>query len=885
MSSTLKEMAAEREAARQAIANLRLSPVMFELGASPHLAQDLYRAYLEQSHIFLGIYGEEYGWVAPGQKMSGLEEEYHLAKDKPKLIYITRPAPNRDSRLQHMLRTIRDKEGISYKYFTTPEELHELIQNDLALLLTESFESMPPESISAEAIDIRPDLPKPPTPIIGREKEIKKIRELLLNDAIRLVTLTGPGGSGKTRLSIEAARRLPDQFDEIYFVELAAITDPQLLASGIAQSLGIREAGAKSTKTLLIEQLAAKKILLVLDNFEQIISGALFIAEILEKCRQAKLLITSRVILHIRGERNFPVPPLPFPDLNGDSKFEVISQYASVQLFYQRAQSIKPDFTMDEKSASAIAEICRRLDGLPLAIELAAARTRLFPPAEMLARLDKRLPILTGGSRDLPERQRTMRNAIAWSYELLDPGTAVLFRRLAVFAGGFTIEAAETVTNFDNAIPLDIFEAIENLLDNNLLLARKQQGSEEQRFELMETIREYAIEKLEESGEQAKSEQQHAEYFAQLSGTAEPFYRSGERMKWLAKMEADLDNIRAVLSRSLTARISAETGVRLAGKLGWFWHLRGHLSEGRGWTESILALPMVKRDPGLRAAALFPAGGLAWSQSDYEASVKYLGESVKLFRQTANKLWQIQSLVLLAGAIASIGDYKKSYDFANEAVELAKSINDRWGEAYSLYWLGDILILKTGNISEAKNLYEKSLSIYSDLNDPWGEAEAKGHIGIAAIFQMDYEAARINFEKSLAYMKVIRDEWAIARGLSGLGYALFYSQETEQAKSYFRKALFHWDELGNKAGIQMCLAGMARIAVEEGRLERAVTLYGAAPDPVRIVGILLAHTNNFEYRELITSLRSKMGADAWQQAYQQGNSMSLRQAMELAETD
>jgi len=880
ISSTLKEMAVHRSAAASAIAQLGFSPVMFETGARPHHAADLYRAYLKQSHIFLGIYGEQYGWIAPGSDISGLEEEYRLAADKPKLLYIVRSAPHRDSRLRDMLRVIRDTEGIAYKYFDSPDELGELVKNDLALLLTESFESTFSDAQVPEFSRSQAPVPAAPTPLLGREHELTAVVDSLLKESVRLVTLTGPGGSGKTRLAIEAAGQLSDRFDRVYFVELASTTEANLAAAHIAQSVGLRDAGSSTPEMLLVDHLSVARTLLVLDNLEQVRSAGLFVARLLAACTPLTVLSTSRTPLGIRGENEVEILPLTVPNKSKKMDPEELCLYPSVQLFYERARAVNSQYAITVDTADAIGEICRRLDGLPLALELAAARTRLFPPEVMLRRLEKRLPVLTGGAHDLPERQKTMASAISWSHELLGDNSAILFRRLAVFSGGCTLEAIESVTSDDQLPTADVFPALEELVAHKLVQVRE--GSADIRFEMLETIREYAAEKLDESGERASIESRHADYFAHLAETAEPFYRGKARRLWLERVEQELDNFRAIFGRSAAGTLSREPAVRVAGTVGWFCHLRGHLSEGRHWAESILSLLPPDEKSEQRARVLFPAGGLAWSQSDYEVAIARLSEARDIFRETGNVFWQVQAQVLLAGAMGSQGTYLQARQLAEEAVTLSRENEQPWNLAYGLYWLGDLVLLDSEDADKARSVYKQSLALYRSLEDPWGEAEVKGHLGFTENSRNEGLIARSYFEESLAYMHEIQDEWAVARGELGLGDSLLLLGELAVARSHYAESLTHWQRLANPVGIRVCLASFTQLLLQEDRLVEAVTLYGAAPEPHRVVGILLARADNTRYHDKLATVRSRLGEHAWQEAYHRGHSLSLDDAVAFA---
>src|SRR5215472_14091662 len=448
VSSTLDELAPERAAAREAITELRLTPVLFESGARPYPPRELYRAYLEQSDIFVGLYWQRYGWVAPSMQVSGLEDEYQLAGEKPKLIYVKTPAPEREPRLQALLDRIRAEDTASYQKFATPDDLRDRLANDLAQLLTERFTS-PPET----AVPARPaPVPAPRSPLIDREQEVALVRNLLQRTDVGLVTLTGPGGVGKTRLAIEVAADLASQFaDGTAFISLASLTDPELVEPTMARALQVSEANGQSIDERLREYLRPRELLLLLDNTEQLLAAAPLATQVLDAAPRLKLLVTSREPLRVRDERVVPVLPLALPDTDHLPDLDTLVRVPAVALFVERVREVQPAFALTADNAPAIAEICRRLDGLPLALELAAARSTVLSPEALLARLAHSLPLLTYGARDVPERQQTLRNTIAWSYDLLAESEQALFRRLAVFAGGFTLEAVQAICALDTA--------------------------------------------------------------------------------------------------------------------------------------------------------------------------------------------------------------------------------------------------------------------------------------------------------------------------------------------------------------------------------------------------------------------------------------------------
>jgi predicted ATPase len=878
VSSTLQEMAAERAAARQAIARLRLSPVLFELGARPHPPQDLYRAYLAQSDIFVGLYWERYGWVAPNMEVSGLEDEYLLSGTKPKLIYIKAPASNRDPQLETLLNRIRDEDRAAYQRFSTPEELGELIENDLALLLTERFErAQQAQTAQAQRVPAaprRPQLPAQRSALVDRERETAELHTLLTQDDVGLVTLTGPGGAGKTRLALHVAAEMEEQYpDGVYFVQLANLTSTDQVASALVKAVDARESAGGALEALK-DFMRDKCALLLLDNFEQVVDAAPILAELLTTCPRLTILVTSRRALRLRGEQELPVATLGAPDPSANLPLEDLAAYPAVDLFVRRAREAKPAFALTRANAKAVAQISARLDGLPLAIELAAARIKVLPPSALLARLERSLPLLTGGARDLPARQQTMQDAIAWSYDQLVQSEKELFWRIAVTSGGRTLEAAEAIANIEGG--LDTLAGMATLVEVNLVHQEDGPG-DEPRFRSLQIIREFAQERLKESGEEQTLRERHAEYFLNFAEEAAPYLTSAARWEWIDRLGADYWNFVAALEWTLANR--PVWCLRLAGALGWFWFVRGYIADGRSWVERALAATDPAERAAERARALHWAAGLAFAQGDFAAAQEPDEQSVAIYRELDDQRGLAYGLHL-SGAIVGQRGGPEALPALEESVTLFRAVGDHWGLALATSGLGDGAML-TGDLARAHALYEESLALYQEQGDIWGRATVLQSLALLVWTEGDLSAAGALYEESAQLARALGDKWDLARALTSVAAIALQQGDLNGARSQASEALRLWRELGNRPGMALALGGLAGVAAVEGDAGRAGRLFGVARAALAS-GAAYYITSGVDVEAQIAAARTHGDAAVFAVAMEIGTAQPFADAVALA---
>jgi predicted ATPase/class 3 adenylate cyclase/uncharacterized protein HemY len=720
------------------------------------------------------------------------------------------------------------------------------------------------------------NLPVQLTSFVGREKELGELKQLI--DNRRLVTLTGAAGSGKTRLALQVAAEMIRHFHNgVFFIALGSLTDPRLVASTIAQALGITETPGRSILDNLKDYLQGKSLLLLLDNFEQVIDAAPQIAELLAACSELKILVTSREGLRINGEREYSLPPLALPNLKQLSSPESLSQYAAVELFIQRAQAVKPDFDITGDTAPDIAEICSQLDGLPLAIELAAARIKILTPSAIRARLEHRLEFLTGGARDLPVRQQALRSAIAWSFDLLDEDEQELFQQLSVFVGGCTVEAVETVAGKQ---AFSLLDRLGSLVDKSLL--QEVEGVHgEPRFVMLETLRAFGLEQLEANGGQETVRSRHADFFLALAEGAEASLESAEQVQWMDRMGQEHDNLRAALEWSRTTPGMEETCLRLAGDLGHFWEMRGHFFEGRERLSAVLAMEIVQGHTTARARLLARAAELAYRQSDYPATIAFAEESLAICRALEDKHGMASALIKLGNAATEAGDYATASGFLEEALAIWRELEDKHGIARALISLG-WTALRPGDYQLANARLTEALSLSRELKDTRSMGFELSGLGEIALRQGNSKRATQLVKESLELRRQLGNKWGIGVSLGILGWAAMRHGDWKGAIARLGESLEVRREIGDVGGSAWCLERLAQVALAKGQTEKAVRLFSAAAALRASIGSVVDHADQSEYENTRNALRAKLGQERFAAVWNEGRELTLEQVIAYA---
>ena len=736
-------------------------------------------------------------------------------------------------------------------------------------------------------------LPAALTPLLGRERAEAEVAHLLAQAAGRLLTLTGPGGVGKTSLALQVARTVGARYaDGVALVDLAPLREASLTLTAIAQALGVRERGGQPPRETVIAHLRERQLLLLLDNAEHLLEAvADEVGALRAACPELRLLVTSRAALRLRGEQVYPVPPLALPDPQGDPTPEALAQAPAVALFVQRARAVRPDFALAEANAAAVAALCARLDGLPLAIELAAARVTILPPRALLARFvgvhdDPPLGLLAGGSRDLPERLRTMRDAIAWSYDLLEPGAQALFRRLTVFAGGCSLEAAEEVCRMGDGPERNILDGLMDLTDQSLLRADAQPDGEA-RFALLETIREYGLERLAASGEEAMARRRHAVYYLALAEAAAPALLGPTQGAWLARLESERDNLRAALRWGLREGGDRQVGARLAAALWRFWYRRGHLSEERRWVEEALRPNGDAASPppdAVRAYLLIAAGNLAFQQGDYGRATPLYEEALAARRALGDTEGMALALSNLGTVAQRRGDYARATALYEEALALQRALGDTHGVAAQTQNLGRTA-LEQGEYGRATALLEEALALHRSHGDAWGISLTIQNLGLALYRQGAYERAQGLLEEGLATQRARGDRPTAAGSLLVLAHVAYRLGDPGRAGALYREGLGLAHDLDDRYLTAYGLEGLAAVATAQGRPAEAARLFGAAEALREDIRVPLGRgERGIIYDPAVEATHAALPGPAFAAAWAAGRALSQARAVALALT-
>ncbi|MEV4620553.1 DUF4062 domain-containing protein [Asanoa sp. NPDC049573] len=829
VSSTLRELADERAAVSQAISALRLTPVMFEQGARPHPPQAVYRAYLEQSDIFIGLYWQQYGWLAPGMDVSGLEDEFELARALPRLVYVKDPEADRETRLDELLARIGAEDPTSFRYFRDTNELSRLVRDDLALLLSERFAAGRP----AAAVPSGPNpLPVGRTSLVGRERAIDEVAGLLERPDVRLVTLTGPGGVGKTRLAVAAAERLHDRFAaRVVFVPLAGLTRPDEVMAAIARNVGADLAGTDAPLRALAGQLGDELWLLVLDNLEQVVGAAGEIGDLLAGCPGVTMLATSRTVLELRAEREYPVPPLPLPA--DGLPLEELAANPAVALFVDRARAVHYTFALTQENAAAVVAICRRLEGLPLAIELAAARTRLLAPAALLTRLSTSLDALGAGARDLPARQRTLRDTVEWSVDLLDARERSLLETAAVFVDGWTIDAAADVSGLGEDETLDLTDA---LARHSLI--QLDHGGLGIRCRMLETVRAYVAERLAARPDAAGIQQRHAEHYEALARQADRPLRGVGQREWVERLQAEAGNLAVMVRWYLAHDI---TPLPHLFRVLWpFWSQRDHLAEVRAWVEQLL--PAVDSlDPHGQAELLWTATVTAREVGDDRSALAARERLEPLLPGIEEPYLHAATQLAMAWTSTMVGDVPGALREALAALDEFHGQDEPLGTASASLTAGS-LETTTGDFDDALDHLREANDLGVESDNAWLAATSQVLLGTLALVRGRLAESRSLFDEGL--------ELSLAAGSTQL--------------------------------VTLCLAMFAQLSFVETNLERSALLLGAADGLRRRAGLRVYPSLRRREAELANHLREALGPAVFERVHASGTRLTRPEAVAAA---
>jgi len=837
VSSTLGELADERRAVSRAIEALRLTPVMFELGARPYPPREVYQQYLAQSDVFIGLYWQRYGQPAPGMQVSGLEEEFDLSGALPRLLYVKAPAAGRDPRLGDLLARIQDDASASYRHFRTPAELGRLVRDDLAVLLSERFAAAAGQAAAAVpspagARGPRP-LPVSTTSLLGRERAVDEVAGLLERPEVRLVTLTGPGGVGKTRLAVAVGERLRDRFGAgTAFVPLDSVTDSGQVLAAIGRAAGADLAGAGAPLEALAETFGDGAWLLVLDNLEQVVQVAPDLGELLARCPGVAILATSRTVLGLRAEREYPVPPLALPADPGTASVAEVAASPAVALFVDRARAVRPGFALTEGNAAAVAEICRRLEGVPLAIELAAARTRLLDPPALLGRLAASLDALGTGAVDLPERQRTLRATVEWSVGLLEDAERSLLEVTAVFTDGWTIPAAAQVAGLDEDRALELCEA----LARHSLVAIDSTGLGP-RSRMLATVRAFVAERLAARPDAAEVGRRHAGFYRALAEQADRPLRGPGRSEWTERLQAEAGNLAAAVRWYL----AHDRGPlpHLFRVLYLFWSQRDLGREAWSWVEQLLP-GFGTLDPQARAELAWAAAVLAGDIGDDAAALAARQRLAPLLPGIQDPFLHAVARLAMAWTLPVAGDY------GGALREAAASLEELRGQDEPVFTA--MAALTVGSLETTLGRYDDALRHLREARD---------------------------------LAERVRGDWLAAGSRVQLGILDVVRGSLDEARPLLEEALDRSLAARSTSFVTLCLAGYAQLAFADGDPDRAALLEGAAEGLRRRVGLRAwPHLRRVE-ADLVAQVRQRLGAARFDQAFSAGSGLTQQQAVAI----
>ena len=834
VSSTLAELADERAAVAEAISALRLTPVLFELGARPHPPRELYRAYLAQSDIFIGLYWQRYGWMGPDMDISGLEDEFRLSGSLPRLLYVKAPAPEREARLTAMIEQLQNEGTESYRRFSTPDELGHLVRDDLALLLSERFTVA---AVSPGAPRRERSLPATSTSLIGRGPDVDEVAKLLETPDVRLVTLTGPGGIGKTRLAVAVGDQLQDRYQHgVTFIPLASISEPRLVMPRVAEAVGASMEGSRPPLDAVIEQIGDTPTLLVLDNLEQVVTVAPELDELLVHCPGLAILATSRTVLRLRAEREYPVDALDVPPRTDHLSAEAVTSCSCVQLFVDRARTVRYDFVLTDDNARAVAEICRRLDGLPLAIEIAAARVRLLEPAALLTRLERGLDALGTGPVDLPERQRTLRATVEWSIELLDEDQRDVLATLSVFVDGWTLDAATQVADLGEDRMLDLLDALAGHS-----LVKVDATDIGPRFRMLESVRELAAERLAPRADRAGVEQRHAAFFRNLVENAQ--WPREDESEWAERLRLEEGNVRVAIRWFFDHDISPLP--HMFRVLWWFWQLRDRMLEGRAWIEELL-----------RQADVF---------DDRSRLEVYM-------------TWAVTAI--------EVGDDEGALLAGGEIERLVGHVDDPFLESWTqlaLAWIRPI----ADDIDGAVQAAHRSLEGFRQLDEPFMTGSALITVGMLEMTKGRLDVALPYLTEVRALGRQFRNSW-LSSGAQ-VQFATLATQDGrfEDAHDLLREALDVAEDVSplSTHTVSFCLVAFAQLMSAEGLPDRAALALGAAEGVRQRAGIRAWPSLRRGESLLIEHVQRQLGTDRFDEEFANGFQMSRRDAVALVRGD